>query len=151
MYFLIIINKIVDLLWNSKYRQILLFHLIIILGGINYENIYQYAELGGNSLINSTNKKIYLANKFTKKTTKDEYITQVSILVPETYTCKVYLNPNGDSINESDLQQVQLKAGESETFEAGYHTIEFSKPIKINSTNFAVVIEIEGTYQEITQ
>ena len=67
------------------------------------------------------------------------------IYAPETYTCKVYVNPNGTSKAKEDLQLVSLKAGESETFTAGYHTLEFSKPIEIKSNAFTVVIEIQGT------
>lgn len=112
---------------------------------ITYENIYQYDELGGYLKYkkNKTNK-IYLATEFDKKTEGKEYLTQVSIKTPETYTCKVYVNPNGTSKEMNDLQQVELKTGDTVTFDAGYHTIEFVNPIKIGN-NFVVVLEIEGT------
>ena len=113
--------------------------------GVTYDNIYQYDQYGGVSPIYFTTSKIYLATVFDKKTTKSEYLTQVSIDASETYTCKVYVNPNGTSKAMSDLQQVQLKAGESETFDAGYHTIEFQNPIQITGDNFVVVLEIQGT------
>ena len=110
----------------------------------NYENIYQYDELGGYlKFTKNGTSKIYLATEFNKKTEGKEYLTQVSINASEAYTCKVYVNPNGTSKEMKDLQQVELKTGESETFEAGYHTIEFAKPIKIGD-NFVIVLEIEG-------
>ena len=113
---------------------------------VTYDNIYQYDKIGG--MVNiSLNRgpKAYLATIFDKKTTGSEYLTQVSINAAETYTCKVYVNPNGTSKEKSDLQQVQLKTGETEKFDAGYHTIEFQNPVKITGESFVVVIEIEGT------
>lgn len=112
---------------------------------VNYENIYQYNEYGAVLGISANQSKIYLANIFDKKTSGKEYINQVSIYAPETYTCKVYVNPNGESTAKNDLVPVTLKKGETETFDSGYHTIEFLKPIKIKSDKFVVVIEIVGT------
>jgi len=43
------------------------------------------------------------------------------------------------------MQQVALAAGDSETFGSGYHTLEFAEPVRINSNQFAVVVEITGT------
>ena len=114
---------------------------------INYENIYQYNEYGSNVTcgVDGT-QKMYIASVFNKKTTGKEYLTHVSIEAPETYTCKVYVNPDGtEKSSKQDLLPVQLKAGESETFDAGYHTLEFAEPIKIESDNFLVVLEIQGT------
>lgn len=111
---------------------------------VNYENIYQYDEFYPFYWLTCLNSKIMLCNVFDKKTEGREYLTQVSIYAPETYTCKVYVNPNGTSKDKKDLQQASLKAGETETFEAGYHTIEFSEPIEIKADSFAVVIEIQG-------
>ena len=114
---------------------------------INYENIYQYNEYGSNVKwgMDGT-QKMYIASVFNKKTTGKEYLTHVSIEAPETYTCKVYVNPDGtEKSSIEDLIPVQLEAGESETFDAGYHTLEFAEPIKIESDNFLVVLEIQGT------
>lgn len=113
--------------------------------GVEYENIYQYDQYSGAIPIQFTTSKIYLATVFDKKTTLSEYLTQVSINASEAYTCKVYVNPNGTSKSMSDLQQVQLKSGDTETFGAGYHTIEFANPVKITGDNFVVVLEIQGS------
>ena len=113
---------------------------------VNYDYIYQYDEfypVGGVSSLKSNT--VMLCNIFNKKTSGTEYLTQVSLYAPETYTCKVYVNPNGTSKSKDNLQLVTLKAGESETFNAGYHTIEFAEPIEIKSASFAVVIEVQGT------
>ena len=113
---------------------------------VKYDKIYQYNKFGGPMTISYKNgNKGYLATVFDKETNQTEYLTQVSIKSSETYTCKVYVNPNGSSKEKGDLQQVQLKSGESETFDAGYHTIEFKNPVPITGNSFVVVIEIEGT------
>jgi len=116
---------------------------------ITYENLYQYDEFGGylKYKINEVSK-MYLATEFNKKTTGKEYLTQVSVTTPETYTCKVYVNPNGTSKSFEDLLAIELITGETETFDAGYHTIEFAEPVKINSENFVVVLEIQGTQND---
>ena len=112
---------------------------------ISYDNLYQYDQYGGILSVDLKVPKIYLGTVFNKKTTGTEYLTQISVNASETYTCKVYVNPNGTSKAKENLKQVQLKSGETETFDAGYHTIEFLNPIQITGENFAVVLEIQGT------
>lgn len=112
---------------------------------INYKNIYSYDELGPSEGIQINGSNIMLCNIFNKKTKGTEYLNQILLYAPETYTCKVYVNPNGTSKAKNDLQLVPLKAGQTETFNTGYHTLEFSNPIKINSDSFAVVVEIQST------
>ena len=112
---------------------------------VDYDNIYQYNEYGYNMVgWQSGTSKVYFANEFEKKTEGKEYITEVSIYAPENYTCKVYVNVNGTSKSKSDLTQVQLKEGEDENFDTGYHTIEFAKPIEILANNFVVIIEAQS-------
>lgn len=112
---------------------------------INYENIYQYDFYGMNGVLPVLNQKAFLGEVFNKKTSGKEYLTQVSLYAPEAYTCKVYVNPSSSSIAKSDLRLVQLNAGETESFDAGYHTIEFANPIEITGNTYSVVIEIQGT------
>ena len=111
---------------------------------VNYENIYAYDELGMSMVMQMNGSNVMLSNIFDKKTNGTEYLNQISLYAPDAYTCKVYVNPNGTSRTKKDLQLVQLKSGETETFNAGYHTLEFAKPIKINSNSFAVVVEIQS-------
>ena len=111
---------------------------------ITYDNIYQYDEFGGYLKYKLKVPKLYLATEFDKKTDKNEYLTQVSIRSAETYTCKVFVNPNGTSKEMKNLKQVELKTGETETFDAGYHTIEFLNPVKITGDKFVIVLEVEG-------
>lgn len=114
---------------------------------VNYDKIYQHNYLGYNHIKHiSTDDKIYISDIFKRNDASvKEYLTQVSIDASETYTTRVYVNPNGSEINENDLQLVELKAGDSETFDSGYHTLEFLKPIEITGEEFAIVLEIKGT------
>ena len=112
---------------------------------VNYDNIYQYDEFYPVNGMIVRDSNILLCNIFDKKTTGTEYLTQVSLNAYETDTCKVYVNPNGTSKAKKDLQLVTLKAGEKETINAGYHTLEFAKPIEIKSNSFAVVVEIQSS------
>ena len=117
---------------------------------IDHNNIYQYNELGYDLIGGiSSSSKIYLANQFQKKTKGVEYLTEVALNVPEAYTCKVYVNVNGTDKSKKSLTQVKLKAGNSETFEAGYHTLEFANPIQIISDNFVVVVENTCTWHSV--
>lgn len=112
---------------------------------VDYDKIYQYDEYYPSYDITFNGSKIMLCNVFDRESTDKEYLTQVALYAPETYTCKVYVNPNGDSKSKDNMQLVQLKAGESETINAGYHTLEFDKPIEIKGNKFAVAISIEGS------
>ena len=126
-----------------------LWGIIKATNSVNYENIYQYDEFAPGRSPYILNSKAMLANIFEKETSGDEYLTQVSLYAPETYTCKVYVNPNGEERDAEHLTQVNLKAGETETFGVGYHTLEFAQPIKITGTKFTVVIGIQGTREKV--
>ena len=112
---------------------------------VNYDNNYYYDELGFCSALNIASPSIMLCNLFDKKTTNSEYLTHVSLSVPSACICKVYVNPNGTSKSKSDLQLVPLKSGETGMLtSAGYHSLEFSKPVEITANSFAVVVEIQS-------
>lgn len=121
-----------------------IFGIIKATDTVDYDYIYQYDEFFPATQLSLNSSSMMLSNIFNKKTEGTEYLTQVSLYAPQTYTCKVYVNPNGTSRAKNDLKLVTLKAGESETFNAGYHTLEFSKPIEIKANSFAVVIEIQS-------
>lgn len=121
-----------------------LFGIIKASDTVNYDNIYQYNIYGQDAIISTSLSKFYLGNIFSKKTSNNEYLTEVSVHIPETNKCKVYVNLNGTSMKKDNMQAVELKNGETELLEKGYHTLEFAQPLKINSNNFAVVIEFEG-------
>lgn len=117
---------------------------------IDYDNIYQYDDYYPIGYLPFNNPSAILCNIFNKKTDGTEYLNQVAINLLETSTCKVYVNPNGTSRNKADLKEVELKAGETEILEAGYHTLEFANPIEIKAESFVVAIEVQSTGSTIT-
>ena len=107
----------------------------------DYKYIYQYDEYGCLLSLSFSDDTVYLANTYEKETSETEYLTQVAITVSETTTCSVYVNPTGTSLDSEDLYLVELASGESETFDAGYHTLEFSYPVELTGDSFAIVIK----------
>ena len=109
----------------------------------DYENVYQNDTLGAsNNIIFSGQGNLSLANVFKRDTANTEYLDKISIYTFQGYTCKVFVNPNGSSKAKEDLQEVQLTSGETDTFEPGYHTIEFAEPIELTGDSFVVVVQI---------
>lgn len=110
----------------------------------NYDNLYQYNETGAYIYLQLANgSKHYEANKFTRKSA-NEYLTQVGFYTFTPCTAKVLVNLNGTAIDRGSLTEVTLAAGESETLNIGYHTLEFAEPLKINSNEFAIVLEVQN-------
>ena len=109
----------------------------------DYENVYQNDTLGADNNIQFYGEgTLNLANVFKRQTTSPEYLDRISIYTYQGYTCKVLVNPNGSSKAKEDLQEVQLTSGETATFDPGYHTIEFAKPIQLTGNSFVVVVQI---------
>lgn len=112
---------------------------------IDYDNMYQYDNCYPNYKYFSFEDRVMFGNVFTKKTNATEYLTQVSLHIPEACVCKVYVNSNGTGKTKKDLKPVMLKTGESRKINnSGYHTLEFEKPIAINSNQYMVAVEVES-------
>lgn len=111
--------------------------------GTDYENIYQYDVYYPNTK-EVCGKKMMLCNVFDKKTNGKEYITEISVHLSETSTCKAYINPNGTNKSKDGLKFVELKTGESITLKPGYHTLELANPVEITSDKFLVALEISS-------
>lgn len=121
-----------------------LFGIVKATDTVDYDNIYQYDVYYPANLLSTNDSKIMLCNIFDRKNSEKEYLTQISLYAPQTYTCKVFVNPNGTNKSEKDMQQVKLKSGDSETVGTGYHTLEFAEPIELKAKQFAVVVKIES-------
>ena len=112
---------------------------------VKYDYLYHYDEFGGLATLPLNEQRIYIGNVFEKQSEGKEYLSEVGIIVPETSTCKIYVNPNGEGKSQSDLTEVKLKTGSAESFNAGYHTVELLEPIEIKSDKFVVVAQLTGT------
>ena len=113
----------------------------------DYDQVYQHDILSSNANLEVTDSNnIYLSNVFSRDASNQELLDKIGIYTTQEYTCKVFVNPNGESKAKEDLQEVQLASGETETIEPGYHTLEFAEPIKLTGDSFAVVVQVENEY-----
>ena len=109
----------------------------------DYDNVYQNDILGvSNNIAVFESGKVYLANVFTIDPSVQEVLDKISVYTFQGYNCKVLVNPNGDSKNIDDLQEVRLKEGDTVSVEPGFHTIEFVEPVRLTGDKFVVVLEV---------
>ena len=124
-----------------------------------YDNLYQYDELGGNNAytfeaLEENKLDLYLANTFHRSTTQPEYLTSIGISnIVEAGTYEVYVNPNGTDKSMSNLQKAKLITGDEITLTAGYNTIRFETPFKLEGKDYVVVLKqkfVEGVRNYFT-
>lgn len=104
---------------------------------IEYDNIYQYDELGNNYAMYSSDD-VYGANVFERKTTsKSEWLTEVSVSSLVDTKCEIYVNAKDGDLTFSKLKKV------SDTLELknGYHTIKLKNPVQLTGSKFVVVVK----------
>ncbi len=115
---------------------------------IDYDYMYQY-DTYYPAMTVKFKPTSYIGTVYDRKNASGtEYLTQVGIYAPETYTCKVFVNPTGESMEKSSLKEITLKEGPTETFNSGYHTLEFATPLQLTGSKFAVVLEIKSTQEK---
>ena len=120
----------------------------------DFDNIYEYDELGMNLPINAINEtrtayleSAYLANVFERNNSnKREYLTEVGLFIPSTEGVEIYVNATS-----GDLKGGQLVASCTGTkaLEPGYRTVKLATPIELTSSKFAV--KVKYINNEITQ
>ena len=109
----------------------------------DYDNVYQNDLLGFQKNINITSPgTISLANVFKRDSSTQEELSKISIFSSVEYEYKVFVNPNGDSKNPNDLIEMELKEGNTQTVDAGYHVLEFTEPVRLTGDSFVVVVQI---------
>ena len=110
----------------------------------DYDNLYQNNLLHASVPVQmDTTEDLYIANKFTRDSNNDnEVLTMVSIFTMQEVTCRVYVNPESDDL--TNLQEVELEAGETITIEPGYHTIMLAEPVKLTGNSFAVAMSLQS-------
>ena len=103
-----------------------------------YDNIYQYDELGMSTALSTP----YLANVFNKKgissTRYGEYLNEIGIQLLAAQGIEVYVNTESDDF--SKITKVASYTG-SNALEAGYHTIKLTTPVKITGDKFIVAVK----------
>ncbi len=104
---------------------------------IEYDNIYQYDELGNNYAMYSS-EDVYGANVFKReKSSKSEWLTEVSVSSLVDTKCEIYVNAKDGDLNPEKLKKV------SDTLELknGYHTIKLKNPVQLTGDKFVVVVK----------
>ena len=113
----------------------------------NYDNLYQYDELGENfsyyeikDNFNAFEGEVYTANVFTRKdSTKKEYVEEVGIYVPITEGIEIYVDAkNGDMKDYGEA--VAVYTGNN-ALEPGYHAIKLGTPIEVTGEEFAIIVK----------
>lgn len=112
---------------------------------LDYDDMYQYDELGMSQAISLTNdaqtqylSNTYAANVFEKKK-ENEYLTEVGIFLPATEGVEVYINPSSKDLNINSAKLVASYTG-GNALEAGYHTLKIS-PVELIGEEFAIIIK----------
>lgn len=118
---------------------------IINVDDIDYDNIYQYDELGSSTNICVKDKQeLYGANVFEKGKLKDEILTQISIASPIEQEFELYVNSTDGDLTKEKLKKVEVK---EKTIRNGYTTIKLENPITLTGEKFAVAVKFTGINQ----
>ena len=121
---------------------------------VDYDNLYQHDHLGGMgyslSYPSGTSNAIYMANVFSRDVQNKEELTKISLYTNQEYICKVYVNPNGGTLDtnlkENEVTLAKGDANNTINIKPGYHTIEFAEPITLTGNAFAVALEITNGF-----
>lgn len=116
---------------------------VINVEDVDYEYLYQHDVLGANGWLafaaGTQIPTIYGANVFTKKTSKVETLSEISLSVMQQGTSyEVYVNTANESLDSNKLTKV---TGTISNLPTGYNTIEFNSPVSLTGTKFAVVVK----------
>lgn len=110
----------------------------------NYDNSYFYDPLGWNGAYGySNNNPVYVANKFNKKTSKLESLTEITIGTLGITNFELYVN-NIDA-NLTSVNMKLIKSGIVDY--AGYYTIKLDEPIMLENQDFSIMVsyKVSGT------
>lgn len=109
---------------------------------IDYENLYQHDEFGGNVPITlqSSNGDVYneeyYASIYSRNENDLEELTDVAITTNQYAEFEIYVNPNSSDLSSDKLQLVAT----TDVLTPGYNTISFDG-IKLTGNEFAVVVK----------
>lgn len=115
---------------------------------IDYENLYQHDEFGGNVPITlqSSNgesyQEQYYASIYSRDENDFEELTDIAITTNQYAEFEVYINPNGSELTSHNLQLVAT----TDILSPGYNTISFDG-IKLTGNEFAIVVKQKAVDQ----
>lgn len=108
------------------------------IANIDYNNIYQYDELGFNNSVSNFEQSAYIANVYNKKNTdsnKVELLKEVGIYVPLEQNIEIYANVENDDKTKIKLVKSCGK------LDVGYHAIKLSTPLEIKGNKFVIAVK----------
>ena len=108
---------------------------------VDYDNLYTYDEYGYNTWI-SYSGTYDLYTIFDKNNTGSEFLTDVSFMCYRPVDVYVYVNSVDGNIDSTDYEAIRLKAGDYESLTAGFHTLEFAKPLELTGSSFVVRLKV---------
>lgn len=115
---------------------------------IDYENLYQHDEFGGNVpvTLQSSNgesyQEQYYASIYSRDENDFEELTDIAITTNQYAEFEVYVNPNGSELTSHNLQLVAT----TDILSPGYNTISFDG-IKLTGNEFAIVVKQKAVDQ----
>ena len=108
---------------------------------VDYDNLYSFDEYGYNSWIAYTGTyEMYTV--FDKNNSGSEFLTDVSFICYSPVDVYVYVNSTDGDVNSSNFKTIKLKAGDYESLTAGFHTLEFAKPLELTGSKFVVKLKV---------
>lgn len=105
----------------------------------DYDNIYQYDELGMiiDAITNNLNPtEIYGANIFSKKSSSNEKLSEIGLYIYNDSDIEIFINSNGKDLSISNLQKIATASN----LLTGYHVIKLNKPINVGNT-FSIIVK----------
>lgn len=130
-----------------------LFGIVSASDSKTYDNLYQHDLLGLNysaSYEQTKTQDTYIANVYERDIADTDYLTSIGITSFVGGTYEVYINPNGSSKAEEDLQKAELTTGSEITLTPGYHTITLQKPYQLTGNHFVIALKLKHTEGEYT-
>lgn len=107
---------------------------VISLEEVDYDNVYQYDNLGVDNALTTNLSEIYTANVF-KKDNEVSYLNEVGIFTLPGHSYEIYVNSKNGQL-DSNLVKVKTV----EPSESDYITVDLDNPIKLEGDSFVVAI-----------
>ena len=108
---------------------------------LDYENIYQYDELGMSSYLSYNLNDVFIYNLYPRENTgKKEFVSEVGTYIVSDTKVEVYIDPTGNTTDYRSMIKPELE-NEGKTLKYGYHVLKFKEPIELTGSKFRVVIK----------
>lgn len=108
---------------------------------LDYNNIYQYDELGMSSYLSYNLNDVFIYNLYSREDIgKKEFISEVGTYIVSDTKVEVYIDSTGNTTDYRSMKKAELE-NSGETLKYGYHVLKFKEPIELTGSKFRVVIK----------